>query len=179
MGVTGQHTGGRIAALGLAAMLAGCVDSAAPLLDGAKPLLGPSARLHMYSFTDGKASGPTVATFRWDGTQYRVVGRATFDVAAFTAVAFEGDDLIVQSTSSRPQIKGIEYALAHKVADGAYLVSPIDEDDADAATRANMCAKGGSDSCRVASRDALIALAHASAAKIARKGALVVVMGGR
>jgi hypothetical protein len=159
-------------------LLTGCVDSAAPLLDGAKPALGTTVRMHVYSRRDGLASGPDVGTFRWDGTQYRVVGRPTFDVATFTAVPFEGNDLIIQAKSSRRQIKGIEYAVAHKTLDGVYLVSVIDEADADDAARAN-CAKGGSDSCRVATRDALLAFARATAAKVEQKGSLVVFMGDR
>jgi hypothetical protein len=137
--------------------------------------------MHVYSRRDGLASGPDVGTFRWDGAQYRVVGRPTLDVASFTAVPLEGDDLIIQSKSSRRQIKGIEYAVAHKTLDGVYLVSVIDEADADDAARAN-CAKGpkgGSDSCRVASREALLAFARATAAKVEQKGALVVLMGDR
>jgi len=167
-----------VAGLG-ALLLAGCVDSAAPLLDGATPVLGPMVRMHVYTRRDGRASGPEVGAFRWDGAQYRVVGRPTFDVASFTAVPFAGDDLIIQSKSSRRQIKGVEYAVAHKTLDGVYLVSVIDEADADDAARAD-CAngtKGGSDSCRVATRDALLAFARASAAKTEQKGALVILLG--
>src|SRR5262249_8363034 len=106
-----------VAPLAAALLLGGCVDSAAPLLTGAQPTFGPTVRIHGYSLVEGRASGPEVANFRWDGTQYRAVGRATFDVAAFTAVPLAGNDLIVQSRSSRPQVKGIEYALARKLAD--------------------------------------------------------------
>lgn len=167
----------RLAAAGLGVLLlAGCVDSATPLLDGVKPAFGAAVRMHVYSRRDGRASGPDAGTFRWDGTQYRVVGRPTFDVASFTAVAVEGEDLIIQAKSSRPQIKGIEYAVAHKIADGIYLVSVIDEADADDAARAN-CAKGGTDTCRIATRDALLTFARASAAKAEQKGSLVVQLG--
>src|SRR5262249_18528345 len=102
-------------------LLAGCVDSAAPLLTGAQAMFGPTVRIHGYSLSEGRASGPVVGNFRWDGAQYRVIGRATFDVAAFTAVPLGGNDLIIQSRSSRRQVKGIEYALARKLAGGAYL----------------------------------------------------------
>ena len=71
---------GCVAALLVALGLAGCVDSAAPLLGGAQPTFGPTVRIHGYSLTEGHASGPEVGNFRWDGTQYRVVGRPTFDV---------------------------------------------------------------------------------------------------
>ena len=173
--IRGNWTGLPTAGLGVL-LLAGCVDSATPLLDGATPVLGPMVRMHVYTRRDGRASGPEAGTFRWDGAQYRVVGRPTFDVASFTAVPLAGDDLIIQTKSSRRQVKGIEYAVAHKTLDGVYLVSVIDEADADDAARAN-CAKGSSDSCRVATRDALLAFARASAAKVDQKGALVILLG--
>jgi hypothetical protein len=177
MDVSGANRAGRAAVTLVALLLAGCVDSAAPLLEGAKPAFGPTVRMHVYTRRDGRASGPEAGVFRWDGTQYRVVGRPTFDVASFTAVPFAGDDLIIQAKSSRPQIKGVEYAVAHKAFDGVYLVSVIDEEDADPAARANFCAKGGSDTCRIATREALLAFARASAAKAEQKGALVVLLG--
>jgi hypothetical protein len=170
---------GCVAALLALVGLAGCVDSAAPLLGGAQPVLGPTVRIHGYSLSDGRASGPEVGNFRWDGARYRVVGRPTFDVAAFTAVPFGGNDLIVQTRSSRPQVKAIEYALARKLADGAYLLAAIDEADADAATRSKLCVKSAGSSCRIESSEALLAFARATAAKPDLKGSLAVVVGGR
>ena len=169
---------GCVAAL-LAFLLTGCVDSAAPLLGGAQPMFGPTVRIHGYSLTEGRASGPEVGNFRWDGAQYRVVGRATFDVAAFAAVPLGGNDLVIQSRSSRPQVKGIEYALARKLTDGAYLLAAIDEDDADEATRAKFCTKSASSSCRLATSEALLAFARATAARPDAKGSLAIIVGGR
>ena len=168
-----------VAALLLPLGLAACVDSAAPLLGGAQPTLGATVRIHGYSLTEGRASGPEVGNFRWDGAQYRVVGRPTFDVAAFTVVPLGGNDLIVQTRSSRPQVKGIEYALARKLADGAYLIVAIDEADADAATRAKFCVKSAASSCRLESSEALLAFARATAARPDQKGSLAVIVGGR
>jgi hypothetical protein len=170
---------GCVAALLMLLGLGGCVDSAAPLLSGAQPVLGPTVRIHGYSLVEGRASGPEVANFRWDGAQYRAVGRPTFDVAAFTAVPLGGNDLIVQSRSSRPQVKGIEYALARKLADGVYLVAAIDEADADDATRAKFCVKSAASSCRLESSEAVLAFARATAARPDQKGSLAVVVGGR
>jgi hypothetical protein len=166
----------RICALLAALLLAGCVDSAAPILTDAQPMFGPRVRLHVYTLVEGRATGPESDTFQWDGAQYRVIGRPTLEVAAFTAYPFAGNDLIVQSRSSRPKVKGVDYALVRRLADGVYLVSAIDEDDADATKRATLCAKGGSSSCRVASRDALLALAQATAAKPDLKGALAIIV---
>jgi hypothetical protein len=163
----------------LSALLAGCVDSAAPILTDAQPMFGPRIRLHVYSLVDGRATGPDIGTFRWDGTQYRVVGRPTLDLAAFTIFPFAGNDLIAQSRNSRPRVKGIEYAVVRKQADGVYLVGGIDEDDADAPTRAAHCAKGGSSGCRIETRDALLAFAKATAAKPDFKGALAIIVNER
>lgn len=171
---------GCVAALLVALGLAGCVDSAAPLLGGAKPAFGPTVRIHGYSLTDGRASGLEVGNFRWDGAQYRVVGRPTFDVATFTAVPLaDGNDLIVQSRSSRPQVKRIEYALARKLAEGVYLLAAIDEADADEATRAKFCVKIPASSCRLDSSEALLAFARATAAKPSSSGSLAVIVRGR
>jgi hypothetical protein len=170
---------GCVAALLVLLGLTGCVDSAAPLLDGAQQVFGPTVRIHGYSLTGGRASGPEVANFRWDGAQYRVVGRPTFDVASFTAVPLGGNDLIVQSRSSRPQVKGIEYALARKLAEGVYLLAAVDEADADEATRAKFCVKSPASSCRLESSEALLAFARATAARPDQKGSLAVIVGGR
>ena len=168
-----------VAALLTALMLAGCVDSAAPLLTGAQPTFGPTVRIHGYSLSEGRANGPEVENFRWDGTQYRVVGRPAFDVAAFTVVPFAGDDLIIQSRSSRPQVKGIEYALARKLADGAYSLVAIDEADADEETRTKFCTKRAGSPCRLETSEAVLAFARAAAAKPDPKRSLAVVGGGR
>jgi hypothetical protein len=165
-----------VAALLATLVLAGCVDSAAPQLTGAQPMFGPTVRIHGYSLAEGRASGPTVGSFHWDGAQYRVVSTPTFDIAAFTVVPLAGDDLIVQSRSSRPQAKGIEYALARKVGDGAYFLSVIDEGDANEATRAKFCIKTAGSSCRLESPEAVLAFAHATAAKPDSKRSLALIV---
>jgi hypothetical protein len=169
----------RVTGAFMALALSGCVDSAAPLLTSTQPMLGPRLRVHVYTLSDGPASGADVATFRWDGAQYAVVGRPTLDIAGLTLAPYRGDDLIVQSRSARPQVKGIEYAVAHKLANGVYLVSGIDEQDADEATRAKFCTKTGSSSCAIADRDALMAFVDSTAARPNRKGALAVIVADR
>ena len=168
-----------VAAIFALLLLAGCVDSASPLLTGAQPMFGPTVRIHGYSFTERRASGPEIGNFRWDGAQYRVVGRATFDVAAFTAVPLAGDDLIVQTRSSRRQVKAIEYALARKLADGVYSLAVIDEADADEETRAKFCTKRAGSSCRLETSEAALAIARATAAKPDPKHSLALIVGDR
>ena len=163
----------------LAVALGGCVDSATPLLTETQPVLGSHLRVHVYTLSDGPAAGPDIGTFRWDGAQYAVVGRPTLDIAAFTLAPYRGDDLIVQSRSSRPQVKGIEYAVAHKQANGVYHLSGVDEQDADEATQTKFCVKTASSSCRIADRDALMAFADSTAARPNFKGALAVIVEDR
>ena len=174
------HNGPRcVASLVALLLLAGCVDSAAPLLTGAQPMFGPTVRIHGYSLGDSRASGPEIGNFRWDGAQYRVVGRATFDVAAFTVVPLAGNDLIVQTRSSRPQVKGIEYALTRKLADGVYSLAVIDEADADEEIRAKFCTKRAGSSCRIETSEAALAFARATAAKPDPKHSLALIVGDR
>jgi len=164
-------------ALSAALLLAGCVDSAAPLMTGARPIFGPDVKVHLYVLGENYATGPDVGIYRWDGSEYRAVNKPSFEVAAFTAVPLAGNDLIIQSRSTRPQIKGVEYAIARKLADAVYIVSALDEAEADAATRAKLCAAGGSDSCRVTTQEGLLAFARAAAAKPELKGSLAVLVG--
>jgi hypothetical protein len=161
----------------LAALVGGCVDSAAPLLTGAQPAFGPDVKVHVYLLGESHAAGPNIGIYHWDGHEYRALDTPSFEVAAFTAIPLAGNDLIIQSRSTRPQIKGVEYGIARKIASSTYMVSAIDEEDADAATRAKFCAAGGSDSCHVATRDGLLALARAAAAKPELRGSLAILVG--
>ncbi len=167
----------RIAAppLLFALSLTACVDSAAPLLTDAQPMFGPHLRLHAYSVVDGQASGPETGAFQWERGQYRPVGRATFNIPWITAHAFAGNDLIIQAGNAKQRDK-IEYAIARKLTDAVYLVIAIDEEDADEATRTKFCSKTRASSCRMATRDALMAFAQATAAKRDPKGGLAIIV---
>jgi hypothetical protein len=155
------------------ALLGGCIDSAMPVLTDAQPLLGERPHLRFFSLHDGAAYEPTAATFRYRNGRY-VPTRATADnIGEFSLHGFEGSDLIVQNTrSGRPT----EYAIARKVADGAYLVIAIDEDDADEATREAFCGKSTGASCRIQTPEAVRAFARATAAKPHARGGLAVLM---
>jgi hypothetical protein len=182
MAVSRAKWGAKWGALGAGALLpalllAGCVDSAEPLIGDAQPNFGPQVRVHVYTLGEGGAEGPSIEIFRWKDGAYRAVSRPTFEVAAFAAAPFAGNDLIIQSWSANPKIKGFEYAIARKLADNVYMVRVIDEDDADAETRAKLCTVGGSDSCRITSREALLTLARASAAKSEFKGSIAIIVG--
>ena len=164
----------QVAALALSAFLiSACVDSAAPILTDAKPVFGPTFRAQLYGLREGIAREPEQATYTWDGKRYAHAAGGAADIKAFTAHPFEGGDYIVQSVSDERN-RRTEYALMHRLVEGVYLVTPVDEDDADEPARAANCHERGKFSCRVETPAQLFALARASAAKRKESGGLVV-----
>jgi hypothetical protein len=161
-----------IAAL-CAILLAGCVDSVGPILADAQPVLGARLKLQLYSMRKGHAEDPEQASFAWNGKLYVHAGGGMTDVRGFSVHPFEGGNYIIQSVpEKRPQMA--EYALMRQLMDGVYYVVVIDEDDADAATRAAHCAKLPGVACRIASREALFAFARATAARKKQDGGLAI-----
>jgi hypothetical protein len=158
-------------------LLAGCIDSAQPLLTDGQPMLGQELRLQFYSLRDGMAQEPTMESFHWQDGRYVLISSTAKDAADeigdFTLHEFEGADLIVQSR--RPG-ETVEYAIARKLADGTYLIVAVDENDADAATRSKYCITDARTACRVTTREALLALARATAAKPHASGGLAVLL---
>jgi hypothetical protein len=173
----GQHFLGRFSAAALGSVaLAGCISSGGPILTDAKPVLGPQGEIHLYTVADGGARDPSVVSFRWNGSRYLFRGRGRAqDVSDFTVHPYEGRDLIVQSTAARAP-RPTEYALARRLTEGAYLIVPIDENDADEATRAKFCTKTQDAACRVTTPEQLFVFAKATAAKVPESGGLAVVL---
>jgi hypothetical protein len=156
-----------------AALLTGCIDSSGPILTDAQPELGQRLNLQLYTLHNGHAFDPEQASFVWDGKRYVQSGGGMNDVSGFTVHPFEAGDTIIQSSPVRhPQIA--EYALMHKLADGVYKVIAIDEDDADAATRAANCKHPEGTACRIETREQLFAFARATAAKRKPGGGLAI-----
>jgi hypothetical protein len=161
------------AAFGALLALSACIESETPVLTDAKPLLGERVRLRIYSLRESGAYDPQAVRFRWDGSRYVNAGGSK-DFTNFTLHAFEGADLIAQNFG-----KKIEYGLVRKLASGVFLVIPIDESDADEATRTKFCRKLGGSSCRVESKDDLFAFARVTAAKPQDHGGLVIQLGAK
>jgi hypothetical protein len=157
-------------------LLGGCIDSMQPLLTGAQPLLGQRPRIEFYVLRDGAAREPKAETFAWRNDRYHPARGAASDIHDFTLHPFEGGDLIVQSL--RPGYPA-EYGIARKLADATYLLFAVDESDADAATRDKYCGKAANAACRVATREAVLAFARASAAKPHSAGGLAVLRAAR
>ena len=170
------HLARHIFALLICIPLANCIESARPILTDAQPLLGEQLRLQLYALRDGAAHEPEAAAFVWRDARYVRLGSDTNGIGDFTLHAFEGADLIVQSL--RPGLPA-EYAIARKLADGTYLLVAIDEDDADEKTRTNFCGHEGGAACRVATREAVLAFARATAAEPHSTGGLAVLIADR
>jgi hypothetical protein len=153
--------------------LSGCIDSSGPILTNPQPALGPRLNLQLYSLREGHAHDPERASFTWDGKLYVRSGGGMKDVSSFTVHPFEAGDYIIQSSQLRhSQIA--EYALMRKLAEGVYQVIAIDEDDADAATRAAECKHPGGAACRIETREQLFTFARATAAKRKTDGGLAI-----
>jgi len=157
----------------VAVALGGCVDSAKPVLTDARPLFGPQLRLQFYGLRKGHVDDPEQADYAWRDGHYQRVGGSMTDIQGFTVHPFEGGDAIVQSVPADPAHR-VEYALLHTLIGGVYQVVPIDESDADAATRAANCPKASGSSCRIETREQLFALARATAASRADNGGLAI-----
>jgi len=154
--------------------LSGCISSTGPILGDAKALLGERGQIHIFNARESGPSEHSVVTFRWTGGRYVLSGRS-IGVSDFTAHAYEGRDLIVQSRSARAP-HPTEYALARKLANGVYMVQPINEDDADETARQRFCDKTSNASCRITTPEQLFVFARATAAKELENGGIAVIV---
>ncbi len=165
-----------LALAGLA--LAGCVNSAGPILSDSQQAFGPRLRVQLLTLRQGYAHDPVQATFTWNGALYEHAAGGMGDVSAFSVNPFENGDSIVQEVPRKhPRIT--EYALLHKIADGVYQVLAIDENDADEPTRAAYCGKGDAKDpspCRITTREQLFAFARATAARRKQDGGLAILL---
>jgi hypothetical protein len=154
--------------------LTGCISSPAPILSDAKPVLGERGGIHVFTLAAGAARDPSVVSFQWSGSRYLIRGKS-IGFSDFTAYPYEGRDWIVQGMTQRAPSR-VEYGLARRLADGVYLVVPINEDDADEPTREKFCTKTQDASCRIATPEQLFVFARASADKPLEGGGLAVVI---
>ena len=159
-----------VASVGLA--LAGCVQSDKPILGGGEQAFGPTLRLQLYAMRDGRATDPERVLYRWGNGVYRHAAGGMRDVPAFSVHAFDNGDYIVQTVPAKLG-NPVEYAVAHKLLDGVWQVVPVDEDDADEATRAANCTSRQS-VCTVATSEQLRTFARATAAKPHPNGGLAI-----
>jgi hypothetical protein len=164
-----QRTG-----LGLLAAfcLSGCVTAANPILGDARAILGERIEVHFFSPSKDGAREHSTGLFEWSGSRY--VPRAG-DFTEFTVHPFEGRDSIIQGPASRNS-RSIEFALARRIAEGVYLVIPIQHEDADEPTRQRFCTKTQITTCLITTPEQLFVFARATAARDEDNGAVAVVM---
>jgi hypothetical protein len=160
-----------LAALG-ALSLAGCIDSAKPIVTDAQPVFGPRLKLQLFTLREDFARDPERVTYAWNGTHYVRTGGGMRDVRAFSAVPFEAGDFIIQTVPVN-RARGTEYAVLHRIADAVFQLVAIDEADADEATRA-ACKHTDGAACRIETRDQLFAFARATAARKKDSGGLAI-----
>jgi hypothetical protein len=152
--------------------LAGCIDSAAPIVTDTQSVFGQKLTLQLFTLRDGFARDPERVSYAWNGTHYVRTGGGLRDVRAFSATPFEGGDFIIQTVPVN-RARGTEYAVLHKIADAVFQVVAIDEADADEATRA-LCKHPDGAACRIETRDQLFAFARATAARKKDSGGLAI-----
>jgi hypothetical protein len=159
-----------------ALVLSGCVESQTPLITDARPLLGQRFEVHLYEdFVEGKATDFHTANYHWQDGQYVRGSGAAHDAKYFVAQSLVGNDFLLQSSDDRE--KPFYYWIGRKLAVGVYMIFPLDETDADDATRVAICGKDRpAGYCPIRSSDQLLTLARTTAAKPIQKAALGVVL---
>jgi hypothetical protein len=121
--------------------------------------------VHLYEdFVDGKATD-------FHASAYRLGGRPI----CTNEPALAENDYLIEETADNEKI--FYYWIGHKLADGAYMIFPLDEKDADDTTRHAACAKDQPEGiCRTETYGQLVLLARATAAKPVRNAALAVIL---
>ena len=166
----------------LAAATAACVSSTEPILSDARAILGERGQLHIFSAPKDGARNVLRYNFQWRRDRYVAAGPRTEPVE-FTAHAFEGRDLVVQWKSTtgwspkqkRRGIRAVTYFLLRKVAEGAFLMLPVTENDVDEGTRKRFCIKSPEATCRISTPEQLFTFARAAAEKEDPDAGIVVV----
>ena len=164
------------AATATALALSGCVESQAPLITDARPLLGQRFEVHLYeTFVDGKASDFHTSSYFWKDGQYVRGSGLARDAKRFVAQPLAANDFLLQSSDDSAKI--FNYWIGRKLAVGVYMIFPVDETDADDVTRMAVCGKDQPEGiCRVGTYDQLVTMARATAAKPVQISALGVVL---
>jgi len=156
-------------------LLSACVQSQAPLITDAQPLLGQQFEVHLYEeFVDNKASGFHTSIYQWKDGQYVRAGGLAQDVKRFVAQPLAGNDFIIQSSDENGRV--FLYWLGRRLTPGVYQIFGVNEMDVDDATRKAICGERSEVVCWIATRDQLLTMARATAAKPPRNPALGVVL---
>jgi len=156
----------------LAFALTGCITASNPILGDARAILGDRIQVHAFSPPRDGTRDYSTGILEWSGSRYV---RRSGEITDFTIHPYEGRDLIIQSQASRSGT-AVQFGLARRIAEGVYLVIPIQEDDADEPTRERFCTKTQGATCRITTPEQLFVFARATAAKDEDTGGIAVVM---
>lgn len=170
-------------ALGLALATGACVSSTEPILSDARAILGERGQLHIFSAPKDGARTVLRYDFQWRRDRYVTTPGRRAQPIEFSAHPFEGRDLVVQWKSAltwspkqkQAGLRPVTYFLLRKVAEGAFLMLPVTEDDVDEATRKRFCVKSPETTCRISTPEQLFAFARAAAEKEDPDAGIVVV----
>jgi hypothetical protein len=177
------HTALRAVALCLPIATGACVSSTEPILSDARAILGERGQLHIFSAPKDGARTVLRYGFQWRRDRYVTTAAPRSEPVEFTAHAFEGRDLVVQwksATTWSPKqkqrgLRPVTYFLLRKVAEGAFLMMPVTEDNVDDATRKRFCIKAPETTCRISTPEQLFAFARAAAEKEDPDAGIVVI----
>lgn len=162
---------------------AACVSSTEPILSDARAILGDRGQLNIFSAPKNGTRTVQRYNFQWRRDRYVASTGPRGEQIEFTAHAFEGRDLVVQWKSAavwsakqkQRGMRPVTYFLLRKVADGAFLMLPISEDDADEAMRKRFCITSPETTCRISTPEQLFAFARVAAEKEEPDAGIVVI----
>jgi hypothetical protein len=171
-------------ALCLALATGACVSSTEPILSDARAILGERGQLHIFSAPKDGVRTVLRYDFQWRRDRYVTTPGRRAQPIEFSAHPFEGRDLVVQWKSAalawspkqkQQGLRPVTYFLLRKVAEGAFLMLPVTEDDVDEATRKRFCVKSPETTCRISTPEQLFAFARAAAEKEDPDAGIVVI----
>jgi hypothetical protein len=167
---------GKLTAAAIAALfVSACVESQAPLITDAQPLLGQQFEVHLYEdFVDNKAGGVHASTYQWKDGQYVRASGLAQDAKRFVAQPLAGNDFVIQSSDEHGRV--FVYWIGRRLTPGVYQIFGVNEMDADEATRKAICGDRSGEICWINTREQLLTMARATAAKPPRNAALGVVL---
>jgi hypothetical protein len=161
-----------------------CVSSTEPILSDARAILGERGQLHIFSAPKDGVRTVLRYDFQWRRDRYVTTPGRRAQPIEFSAHPFEGRDLVVQWKSAalawspkqkQQGLRPVTYFLLRKVAEGAFLMLPVTEDDVDDATRKRFCVKSPETTCRISTPEQLFAFARAAAEKEDPEAGVVVI----
>lgn len=170
---------GLMAITGLSIGLGSCVVSERPLIVNAKPIFGEHASAVL--FTDFKVEAgysAAAVSYRWVDGFYERASADSRQIIKFNVEPLAGGDFVVaRSTEDKAdgRHKIFTYLLGRKMASGAYVGVPLDDDALSQSDRNRIC-KNGRDEifCSIDDHEQMVLIATATAARTFRDPGIAV-----